>query len=122
MSLQSLSSLISKYPDKADTFDRITKAFSVDSTMQDDVYSLSSLLEKLCLKSSINSILTVKILENEGFISKIFRVESPSLGGLGDYESLTKIPLTVHNWREDTDLRVTPENISILYKIRNNLV
>ena len=119
MSLHNLSTLISKYPDKADTFKHINSFISARKTILDNSYPLSNLLDKLCLKSSMNSLLTIQILEDEGVISKIFRVESPSLGGLGDFNSISEIPLIINDFRTDTDLKVKPQHISVLYKISN---
>lgn len=113
----SLSTLINKYPDKADTFKRINQLWVGSTTISENVYTLSKLLDMLCLNSSLDSVMTIKTLEKEGVVLKVLRVESPALGGLEDFSSLVDIPNVIEDFRTGLEFIVKPENILILYKI-----
>jgi hypothetical protein len=83
-------------------------------------FTLSMILEKLSLSPSSDSFSTIKYLENTGKIKKILRVESPSLGGIGDFESIEDIPNIIEDFRTGLELEVEPENIKVLYTLNKD--
>jgi hypothetical protein len=114
-----LSNLTSKYPDKAGVFELISKFNQVSPEISENVYTLSKLLDKLSLNSSFDSALVINILQKEGIISKLLRVESPSLGGIGNFSSISEIPNVIHDFRTDTEIEVSPDNILVLYQFKS---
>lgn len=57
-------------------------------------------------------------LVRQGVFEQIIRVLSPAtLGGIGDFASLESVPRSLHDWRSDTELDVTPANVRIIYKV-----
>ena len=59
-------------------------------------------------------------LVERGEIQKSVRVESPSTGGgIGDYKSILDVPETLYDWRADKELRVSPENLRIIFKFQH---
>ena len=76
------------------------------------LYDLASPSTTLAFAQLLNE------LVDRGVIKKIVRVESPNLGGIGDFSSITEVPTTINDWRQDNTLiDVKPENISVLYQL-----
>ena len=75
------------------------------------------ILEKLSLTPSFDTFSLLQYLENTGDIKKILRVESPSLGGIGDFESISDIPSVIDDFRTGLELKVEHENIKVLYTL-----
>ncbi|MEP1383483.1 MAG: hypothetical protein ABJK64_06775 [Paraglaciecola sp.] len=85
------------------------------------VFTLPMILEKLSLSPSPSSFSLIKHLEKTGEINKILRVESPSLGGVGDFESISDIPEVIDDFRTGLELQVRPENIRVLYTLNKDV-
>ena len=55
-------------------------------------------------------------LVDSGLVRQIIRVESPTQhGSIGDYSSIEEVPLEIHDWRADQDIRITPSDLHVLY-------
>lgn len=83
-------------------------------------FTLPMILEKLSLTPSSDSFSLIKDLEHTGDIKKILRVESPSLGGVGDFESISDIPSVIDDFRTGLELKVEHENIKVLYTLNKD--
>jgi len=83
-------------------------------------YTFDHLYQKAGFSSPEALSLVLAELVERGEIQKRVRVESPSTGGgIGDYESLQDVPETVHDWRADKELTVTPENLQVIFKLQH---
>jgi hypothetical protein len=82
-------------------------------------YTFDHLYQKAGFSSPEALSLVLAELVDRGEIQKRVRVESPSTGGIGDYESLQEVPKTVYDWRSDKQLTVTPENLQVIFKLQN---
>jgi hypothetical protein len=85
------------------------------------LFALPIFLDKLSLASSPSSFLTIMFLEDKGLIKKVVRVESPKLGGIGDYASLSDVPEVVTDFRTGLDFVVTSESIQVLYSLTDSI-
>ena len=57
-------------------------------------------------------------LVSKGAIEKTVRVYSPFTGGgIADFDSLTEVPQTLHDWRADQDIDVRPNSVSVIYRL-----
>lgn len=57
-------------------------------------------------------------LVNAGELKQFVRVESPTKGGgIQDFDSILDVPPVIHDWRAQTDLEVTPDNIRLFYRL-----
>lgn len=86
------------------------------------VYPVPFLLTKLDLVPSPATFDIIRTLEKRGFLKKVFRVESPALGGIADFSSLVDIPDEIDDFRTGLSLEVKSENIKVYYVIQQALV
>jgi hypothetical protein len=60
----------------------------------------------------------LSLLEKEGILRKIFRIESPTTkAGIDDYSSFLDIPDIVHDPNIDQDIQVKTDNVKLLYSV-----
>lgn len=53
-----------------------------------------------------------------GRLKQVVRVESPRMrGGVKDFDSLDAVPQFIHDWRTDTEIEVSPDDLVILYVV-----
>lgn len=53
----------------------------------------------------------------DGYVERLFRVESVSGGGIGDFPNRQEVPLRILDWRRDVEVRVAPENVRVVFRI-----
>lgn len=118
MSSANFENLIHKYPQDRETIQRLERIISepfesskVKCFSLKRLYELTSPPTDLLLAQLLNYLVVV------GAMKKIVRVESPSLGGIADFSSLTEVPERIHDWRRDIEVEVNPEDIHILYQV-----
>ena len=97
------------------TRNRIARLISSSPSGGQLAYPLAFWLEKLELKPSFETFEIIRQLEREGYLQRIYRVESARLGGLGDFVSRTEIPNTIDDFRTGELVRVSTDNIKVLY-------
>jgi hypothetical protein len=85
------------------------------------VFPLPIFLERLSLSPSPASYSIITFLENKGLVKKIIRVESPTCGGIGDFDSLLDVPDVLEDFRTGLDITVTSDNIKVLYSLTKNV-
>lgn len=80
-------------------------------------YPLQFILSTLGLEASPEAFSVIYQLEETGCLKRIYRIESSSLGGLKDFDSIVDIPSEIEDFRTGKILEVTPQNIRVLYVI-----
>lgn len=103
--------LLNTFPDDHETIDNLFIALEKgnDFTL-DRLYNLTSPKSKLILAKILN------FLVDSEDLSVIFRIESPSFGGIADFKSSIEIPKEIHDWRRDVMMPVTQDDILVLYR------
>jgi hypothetical protein len=86
------------------------------------IFPLPVILDKLCMAPSSSTYDFIKKLEGQGFLKKVVRVESPSNAGLGDYSSILELPDYIDDYTTDTMLKVTMDNVRVLYSFDNRIL
>lgn len=79
--------------------------------------TLSRLYDEIEPASTGELAKVLSILIGAGVLEKLFRVESPSLGGIDDFHSLTDIPSVIFDPHTDQELKVTPSNLKIIFRL-----
>ena len=120
MSLNSLEPLMSELPIPGDAGRRLLR-FLDDQRKQGAFsrrFSTSRMFEiaEDLSKSDVASLLAWFV--SKGVLDQIVRVESPALGGIGDFASIEEVPEVIEDWRQgNVKFHVQPENLSVLYKL-----
>ena len=118
MSSISFNQLAKRFPDEAETIRRLAKLVTSPGSVG-KVYTLDRLADLLETNSREDLALILAELVRAGVLRLFVRVESPSSrGGIGDFDDIDKIPDTIHDWRTDRELQVTPEDLRVLYALR----
>ncbi|UCV28411.1 hypothetical protein [Ferribacterium limneticum] len=123
MSSINLDYLTPEFPEESGTIQRLegfldSKSRSKNS--QQLVFSLTRLFDIAIPSSMLGFSAIINRLVETGVLVRIFRVESESRGGIGDFESIQAIPSSIHDWRRDIDVIVSSENIRLYYKIKDS--
>lgn len=92
---------------------RVTAFFR--KAARDDFYTFSSLVDSVRPASPERLAVVLSELVAGRAIDRIVRVESRRGGGIGDFQSVTSIPLEVYDERTDSMLEVTPGDVHILF-------
>lgn len=82
----------------------------------DRVYSYDRMLAISQIKSSRDLVLVLNRLVQDGLLEQFVRVENNS-AGIKDFASINEIPETIHDWRTDTEIAVTPDKLHLYYKL-----
>ncbi len=119
MSSVNLENLIVKFPQERDSILRLGNFISENiEKPSSKVFTLQRLYDLASPSTTLAFAQLLNELVDRGVIKKIVRVESPNLGGIGDFSSITEVPTTINDWRQDNTLiDVKPENISVLYQL-----
>lgn len=115
--------LIAEFPEDSAAIQRLAtflegKRLSKNAYPQ--VFSVTRMFDVVHPSSMVAFAAILSRLVEKGVLVKIFRIESDALGGIKDYPSLQEVPDTIHDWRRDIDITVTPENIRIYYKMETS--
>lgn len=114
MLLEKFDSLIHEYPDEADTAERLLVLLKTAKPRSE--YTVDRLFDQIKPKSSY---LFTQFLDSAvqlGVLSRVFRVESPAQGGIGDFLSYLDVPPVIYDWRQDIDISVLPKNVEPIFK------
>ena len=80
-------------------------------------YTLNSLCDLVTPQDRDTFAMLLGDLARAGFLKLVVRVLSPGTqGGIGEYATLDEVPEVVHDWRTDSELHVSPENLRVIYK------
>ena len=115
MCLNLFSNLINKYPKYTSIFES-AKVLYKENKGNKHIYTLPRLLDRMNVVATPSSAKALLILEEEGVLTKFFKVESPSGGGIEDFASLQDIPEVIEDIRTGCELRVRPEHIKVFFK------
>lgn len=113
--------LMKNNPIEKKALELLSELYKKNDNNSNKVFPLPVFLEKLSLAPSPASYSIISFLENKGLIKKIIRVESPSCGGIGDFDSLLDVPPVLEDFRTGLDITVTSENIRVLYSLTKNV-
>jgi len=108
-------------PTKKEALEHLAELYQEYQGNSKALFTLPIFLDKLSLTPSPSSFLIIMFLEDKGLIKKIVRVESPALGGIADYASISDVPKVVFDFRTGLDIVVTSENINVLYSLTESI-
>ena len=106
--------LIKMYPEEKSLVIKLQQLVEDSSSRSE--FSINRLIDKLepnsvyILPQVLTSAVECHVL------TRVFRVLSPSLIGLEDYDSITEVPSEIYDYTEGETLMITPENIELIYK------
>jgi hypothetical protein len=113
-----LENLIVKFPQEQDTIQRLAGFINDNHNKPEKVFTLQRLYDLASPSTAFVFAQLLNDLVEVGVIKKIVRVESPILGGIEDFSSITEVPDTITDWhQDDITIEVKPENIRVLYKV-----
>jgi hypothetical protein len=109
-----LDFLIAKYPSEREAIERLSEVLG---SVEEKEYTLNRLTD-LVHPNSVESLAgALGELVRSGELKFVVRVISPStLGGIKDFQSLEDVPPVLRDWRSDTDIEVSPQNLRLVYK------
>jgi hypothetical protein len=81
-------------------------------------YTFEHLFEETGFIKPEDLALALAELVSQGAIEKKIRVVSPTRGGgIGDFESILEVPQTIHDWRADREVSVSPDELTVIYRL-----
>jgi hypothetical protein len=81
-------------------------------------FTLEDLYDELQPPSREDLILALGDFVRRGKLKRVIRVVSPKTqGGIGDYDSLDKVPQFAHDRLTDTQIEVTPDDLKVFYVV-----
>ena len=111
-------SIVDKYPTERDTIARLERLLS-SSAPADVEYTLNDLCELLRPRTREGMATVLGELVRGGVFRQVVRVLSPATkGGIGDFKSLEEVPRSLHDWRSDREVDITPEDLRVIYIVR----
>lgn len=84
------------------------------------VFSTNRLVQAAGSVSPATLAVVLTKLVQEGWLEQFLRVETLSGRGIEDFPSLADVPNEVYDWPESHEnIRVTPNNLRVYYKLQN---
>ncbi len=116
------ASIADKYPTERDAVVKLEDLLS-HLTAEDREFTLNDLCDEVHPRTREVLAAVLGELVRQGIFEQVVRVVSPSnQGGIGDFASLEVVPKSLHDWRSDTQLEVTPANLRIIYKVGSGVL
>lgn len=117
-----LDFLTAKYPKSTDLIERLGDFIQAEVELEAKgvpprEYSVNRIFDELHPDSAAVLVAVLEDLVVEGFLSKKFVVESPTLGGIGSFDSIIDVPSVIHDWRTDQEIVVDPSNIKVFFSV-----
>lgn len=119
----SVDRLSQLFPDRLDVVERVANMVSkwqveqASSTGKRKELSLTRIFDEV-EPSSISELARIlSILVEGGVLEKVIRVESPALGGIDDFQSLSDIPPVIFDPFTGSDLQITPSNLKTIFRL-----
>lgn len=120
MSSQQLENLIAKFPRESEAIARLNEFIVAEEQlpMNLHVFTINRLIDKIMPESLLAFSEILSLLEKEGVLRKIFRIESPTTkAGINDYSSFFDIPDVIHDPNIDQDIKVKTDDVKLLYSV-----
>ena len=109
-------SIVSKYPSEQEALAKLKDVLS-GAKQQGAEFTLNRLCDLVAPRDREEFAIILGELARHHFIKLVVRVVSPrTQGGIGDFSTLDEVPQVVHDWRTDSEIEVSPENLRIVYK------
>jgi len=109
-------SIASRFPSEREAIAKLREILG-KANRQEAEFTLNRLCDLVTPRDREEFAIILGELARSGLIKLVVRVVSPSTqGGVGDYPSLDDVPEVVHDWRTDSELHVSPENLRVIYK------
>lgn len=115
MSSLNLDLLTSKFPQDIDAIYKLADLIE-NRVGKNTELSLERIIDISNPSSNFAISSLLQMLVSQGIFKRIIRLEVND-SAVKDYESLDQIPNIEHDWRNDVDVEVRPENLRIYYKI-----
>jgi hypothetical protein len=118
MSSVKLEPLISEFPEEADALLRL-KTFVEQNQggRREPIFPLERFFE-IAEPSSQRILLGIMSrLVQQGAVKKVVRVESTAGGGIGDYDSLSEVPVAIFDNRQGHVVEIDPGQVRLMFKL-----
>jgi hypothetical protein len=118
MSSIKLDILIDEFPGEIEAIDRL--AFLLDESDKKNYVCEYTPQRMYDLVRPSNQRVLFQILSSaaeKGILKKVVRVESVARGGIGDFDSVLDIPLTLLDTRLGYEIEVEPSQIFLIYML-----
>lgn len=112
--------LIAKFPEGEQPFRRLAAFWdrSPNPGAQTREFPINRLMDIAGPVPMPLLITVLSVLVQEHVLDKVLRVESPVTGGgIEDFQSVMEIPAVIHDWRTDTQIAVTPDQIKLIFRL-----
>ncbi|MCG8036148.1 MAG: hypothetical protein JAZ19_03850 [Candidatus Thiodiazotropha taylori] len=123
MSSQQLESLIHRYPQERESITRLFDLIEAEKKLitRHRVFTINRLIDKIMPRSILALSEILSVLEQQGILKKILRVESPTTkAGIKDFSSYMDIPNIIHDPYSDTELNIKSDDVKLLYSVKDN--
>jgi hypothetical protein len=109
-------SIASKHPSEEEALEKLRDLLS-KAKRKEEEFTLNRLCDLVAPNSREELAIILGEMARGGLIKLVVRVVSPSAqGGIGDFPTLDEVPDVVHDWRTDSEVQVSPENLRVIYK------
>jgi hypothetical protein len=111
--------LINEFPSESQAIARLAEFIEAKQEKQafSSRYTIDRFWELTQPSSFVNLTKILRILVKDQILDVTYQIESVAGGGIKELDSLTSIPESIHDWRQDIVVPVYPENIHIYYKL-----
>ncbi|MGF6901878.1 hypothetical protein [Paraburkholderia sp. GAS348] len=118
MSSIDLEALIDEFPEEAASIGRLA-SYLDDAVRERGTKELTiQRLFDIAQPSSQSALVVIlQRLVQQGVLQKLIRVESDALGGIGDYRSVTEVPLMLFDSRMGREIEVRSDQLKLLYRL-----
>lgn len=124
MSSVKLDSLISEFPEEEGAARRLIDYLESGDKSNHSVRELT--VQRLfdLVHPSSQRVLAKMLarLTEQGVLRRIVRVESEAHGGIGDFDSLSDIPLVMFDFRLGRDVEVRLDQVRLIYRVQMDQV
>lgn len=119
MSSIKLDSLISEFPEETEAVQRLVRFIEANPSEDRPPREVTAqrLFDQARPSSQRALAMILARLVQSGVLERIFRVESEALGGIGDFESIDKIPPVMFDSRTGRDIEVKLDQVRMIYKL-----
>lgn len=119
MSSANLDLLINEFPEEKEAVDRLKRFLLSASRPESPVRELTVQRLYDVLHPSSQRVLAKILLRlvKAGVFEQIVRVESDALGGIGDFESISDVPLVLFDSRIGRNVEVRLDQIRLMYRV-----
>lgn len=114
-----LKDIIDRNPNERQAIERL-EAWLEGKPLKGKVFPFERMYE-IVQPSSMTALARILYeLVQYGILKETVSVESSNGGGIASFDSVTDVPDVIHDLRTDTEMRVRPENIRVLYRVASD--